>query len=175
MEAIARSVARRYGRQCWWADRDDLMQEACLAVLAASAFFDPRVGVPRSAYLRRAARLAVGKFLWRESSPVHAPYGAAAGLFRAEVTEALADDGGTPDEEAHRERWFARVQARLHELASGDPAVALGLEVILLEIPLSEYARRSGLTWREVFNCRRAAWRAAASDPELFSLWADRP
>ena len=43
---VAEVAARRAKRKCWWADLDDLRQEAALAVHQAAGTFDPGVGVP---------------------------------------------------------------------------------------------------------------------------------
>jgi DNA-directed RNA polymerase specialized sigma24 family protein len=175
MESVVQSVARGYCRRSWWAERDDVEQEARLAVLDARPHWDPRVGVPLSAYLRKAVRRTVGRYLWALSSPVKARYGEGAGLHRAPVEDVFADPRPAPDEEADRERWHARVLARLYEIASSDPCAGIGLEVMLLEIPVREYAARTGLTRREVYACEKVARSIVSEDPELFGLWSNRP
>lgn len=174
-ESVVRGVSAYYRRRVWWVEREDIEQEARLAVLAAAPYFDQRVGVPRSAYLRTAARRAVGRSVWAMSSPVKAAYGKARGLHRAPLNDNIKDERSAPDEAVDREMWRARVLARLHEIASADPVVAIGLEVLMLEVAPREYAARSGLSRAEVYACTVEARHTAGNDPELFALWAARP
>lgn len=67
--SIAKKAARSYAR-CWWADRDDLVSEASVAVLQAHKTWDPEVGVPWEQYARIAAVRRLRQYLWAESAPV---------------------------------------------------------------------------------------------------------
>lgn len=69
---VATKVARRYARRCWWADEEDLRQEAMVAALEClkEGRWDPEVGVPLNAYAWRACVNHLRSYLWRQSSPV---------------------------------------------------------------------------------------------------------
>lgn len=82
---IAKKAAQSYAK-CWWADRDDLVSEASVAILQAHKTWDPEVGVPWEQYVRIAAIRRLRQFLWHESSPVsgglHDPRKNIAGVIR---------------------------------------------------------------------------------------------
>ena len=67
---VVKRVAARYRAKCWWADLDDLQQEAWVAVLEAQQTWDPNRGVPLHAYAWQSASRRIGNYLWEQSTPV---------------------------------------------------------------------------------------------------------
>ena len=89
---IAESTARGYVRRCWWADEDDLQQQAWLLLFETEArgTFKPEVGVPLPAYLYRAAGLGVRRYLLQQSNAVTVPINKL-GLIATERAELRSD------------------------------------------------------------------------------------
>ena len=106
---VVRRVASRYQARCWWADLDDLKQEAWVAVLEAKETWDPNFGVPLHGYVWRAASRRLGNYLWEQSVPVSAwkRHGnLLRGVKRASV-EVLDHVEADPPGEAERvEQWW---------------------------------------------------------------------
>lgn len=174
--ALAKSVAAAYRRKVWWADREDLEQEAALQIVDAERNFDPRVGVPRTAYLRRAAVLGCRNALLAASAPVSARRKEELkGLHRAPLTDEHVDPAPGPEEEVGRARWLNAVADRLFALAMEDEEVAVGLQMLRMEVQPSTYAERSGLPRKVLYRCRRKAKEAVARDRQLFELWDCAP
>lgn len=68
---VANRAAGRYARRVFWADIEDLRQEAFMAAIeCATRWYDPQCGVPLAGYAWRAAVLHLRKWCWRNSSPV---------------------------------------------------------------------------------------------------------
>lgn len=171
IEGIAKSVARAYRRKVWWADFEDMSQEAFAEMRKAEPLWDARVGIPKSAYLRRVAVLAVRKMLWKQSAPVSGRgERELRGLMRAEMTE-MGSSGQPPDEEVNEKRWHERVAERLRELADRDPSVREGLAMLLGEESPMEREAASGVARVELYRHRRRARRAVLNDPVLFELF----
>jgi len=65
---VVEDVVSRYARKCWWADREDLMQEAETVRCEVE-----QRGCPGDAYLRTSVARHLATYLWGLSSPVSAP------------------------------------------------------------------------------------------------------
>jgi len=178
---VADSVARAYLRRCWWADLDDLRQEALLACTQAERTWDPKVGVPLTAYVRRAAVLAVRRWLWRQSAPVSASWHKLpelAGLHRAPMDQAPPSDPAAPwaDEVLHDSRWQKAVRQRVEELlASGlrTGESLLALPVLLDGVAPSEVAREQGVPIAQVYRARRQATLLISQDLQSYRFWKE--
>jgi len=174
---IAKAVAARYARRCWWADRDDLVSEATFGVLEARRTFDPQVGVPFDGYAAKAAAHKVGAYLWRQSSPVSggmgdprkniagvhaAPTSAIDGLSNEhDITQAL-------DEEAYQ----LRVRRRLRRLAERSLDGDLAIEVMVRGKTSGEVIRETG---RDAYRAVELLRRKAKNDYGLYKLWRMGP
>lgn len=171
---IAKKVARRYARRCWWASREDLEQEASLAVMQAARTFDPHVGVPFKGYAHRAAVNALGPYLWRQSSPVSETFHrlkTLAGVVHTELKEAyhLASPD-RPDLMLEEAQWRQQVRERVLALAQETPDGQLAMALLL-----------EGEAAAEDDQPRQSVYRASARirgkiriDWELYSLWKER-
>ena len=187
INAISMKVAIRFKRKCWWADVEDMAQEARTACVAAVPNWDVAVGVPLEAYLWRVCVLSIRRFCWLESSPVtggmHDPTKNRAGV-RVTIAEDNPAEGQAygvvlMSEAAHLDNvvddatWSARVTARLMELADDDEDLN-GLHVILGKHPASQVAESLGVAEHSV---RRGANRMRSRverDDVLFHLMGEK-
>jgi hypothetical protein len=122
-DRLARLAARRYKRRCWWADEDDLKQEAWRAILGASRTFDPTRGTPLGAYLWASCMRWLRGVVLKASAPVSAGWGSIgelAGLLRAEVPVGLACSNATPEEIASSREWRRQLRNELLAVAGDD-------------------------------------------------------
>lgn len=78
LKAVVVEAVKRYSRRCWWADQEEMKQEAWLVALSASRTFKAETwGDSHVAglywYAWRAVVIQLRNYLWRQSAPVHAP------------------------------------------------------------------------------------------------------
>jgi Sigma-70 region 2 len=185
---IARAVAARYKRRCWWADAQDLASEASQAVLEAQERFDPQVGIPFSSYAARAASYAVQDYLWKQSSPVsgggHDPRRCIAGVHRAPLDAPLraGPDGAArvrpelwvwdddPLVEAELEAWRLSVRERIRVLAEQVKDGDLAVEVMVRGRAPQEVIRETG---RNAHRAVERVRRMMREDYPMWSLWME--
>lgn len=173
MASIARRAAARYARRCWWADKQELEQEAWVAMLRARKTFDPQVGVPFGGYAWRAVVVSLSSYLWRQSAPVsagdrdleelagihRAPLEAAANVAQALDVEELVD--------CVRRARLVRDVIDLHDEDGHARAVLLG------ERRPQEVARESAGDVSQVYRSTQRARSALGTDAELWYAWRD--
>ncbi len=128
----AQKAARCYKRRCWWAEVEDLEQEAVRAQLEALPKFDPTYHIDQNAYLWIVALYSVRRFVLHASSPVsgskHRPENMI-GMHRAALEE-CADMGAFDhtEDEVLRVLFAQRVRARVCSLLEAEDAeFALGV------------------------------------------------
>lgn len=189
VKRIAKAVSKRYANRCWWADPEDMEQEACIAVIKAHKTWDPQVGVPFVGYATRAANKTVHDFLWRESSPVtgglHDPEKNIAGVLRAPLPDESpkADDKkpsfvptslATVDNTAAQlddVKWRLSVRRRVRQLAArttnGDAAV----EVLIRGRAPSEVREELG---GDVYRATELVRRQVRNDSVSYKLLKKR-
>jgi len=196
-EQLVNDVAKKYKRDSWWADMDDLRQTGHLALIRARETFDSAVGVPADAYFRTAIASAMVRVLWEDSSPVsggkHRPREAYAGLQRASLIQEdgefrpFASNARPADVALDEGYWRANVRRSLIELADGDESLVAGLlgeataEEIAEERPRqSIFVHRHCVVMRkhdrvEEVRCELAKLRARARiDEPLYKLARER-
>ena len=171
---IAREVARRYKRRCWWADVDDMAGQASVAILEAQRTWDPQVGVPLEGYVRRAAVLSVKGLLWRTSSPCSGGLGDPrrnlAELRRVPDDHAPATARPDMEGKIDTERLCARVRARVAELAARTRDGQRAVPVLVGETTASDGPREERVaTYKAVELVRRKA----RADAEMYRLWSE--
>lgn len=168
---VARKVAARYKARCWWADKDDLVQEATWAVLNAQQRFDPDKG-SWEGYAWRAAMQWLRGVVWKASAPVSASFHKLTeleGLVRAPVDDALhkVSPELPPDEAYENEAWRADVRGELRILVEdfAGPLRGAVLSVMLDEREHDDAAREFGLETKAVRRgVRHATERARESN-----------
>lgn len=142
MQAVVDQVANSYARRCWWAELDDLKQEAWGAVLSAHKSWQPTRG-PLRPYIYRAAALALRRWTLNNSSPVSAPWrdvDGLRGLLRAPVEEVA----GVPLDALVGEAAVdsGRLTRHMNYLIGADAEV---VPVVLGEASPLAVSRRTGL------------------------------
>jgi hypothetical protein len=170
-DRIVSKVAAAYARKCWWADPDDLVQVGREAALRAARTFDPRVGVPETAYLRRSVAFAIRGWLWHESAPVSGgTQDQRRGLHRAPIED---EDGPlipcgvpSPEELAEEKRYIEALRARMEEACAYDPHARSGLRSLLRDV----YPAESGESAHDGYKARGAARRCLRDDPVLWRM-----
>ncbi len=190
LDRVAKKVSHFYARRCWWADPNDLLQEARLAVERAKRTFDPTRG--DLGYFYRAAKLAVANSLWRDSSPVsgdvYRPKGLE-GKHRVELTERveeLALDPPTfridlkmgppsPELTVDTVRWRVRLQIRVRELLEDNTdTLTLAYPVLVEDQKPAEVAKREGVPVRRVYLATQRARYRISGDETINQIWSDR-
>lgn len=179
---VVSEVVSAYAKKCWWADVNDLRQEAWIAVMESRATWDPAKGSIKP-YASVAARRAVGTFLVRASAPVSASWHerhALYGLQRApaEEIEARLDrhpalprggapsDRGWADEVLDDRRWRLRVLGRLLAVVGTEDEA--GLDKIVGRL------RRIGRLPNWLLESMERVKDKIRNDDELRALWAER-
>lgn len=180
---VVDEVTRRYrsrmraAANVWWADVDDMKQEAWLAVLEAQQTHDPARGVELSWYAWRAALYAVKNMTWRMSSAAHVPQKKqqlARELRRVPVDNEAPAIDRTADEKLHDLRWQKAVEQQVNQaLLQAPHGAALKRILINGEKPV-DVAADLGMDvtalWRATGNVRRRM----KIDPLLQEVMAGR-
>lgn len=169
---IARAVARRYKKKCWWANVDDMTSEASVAILESAANWDPQVGIPIDGYVARAAALRVRDYLWRQSSPVsgglHNPRELIAGVHAAPLDEDIVQHEESVESQLDKMQWRLRVRDRLRQLAERTRDGELAAEVLVRGRPSGEVIAETG---RDVYGAVHLVRRKVRTDAMLYKLW----
>lgn len=167
-EQIATSVAKRYKRRCWWADLEDLINEAYAAVLSAKEKADSTR--PWEPYAYTAAMHAVRSYLWQNTSPVNETCKKVdnlRGAHRAELTEDIELQRPSAYELLTRHQWLQRVKQRLEELSVVVPDGNDALDFILDEDKRAADYGDPAI----VYKASSALRRHISRDTELYELW----
>lgn len=176
LDAMALRVARRYQRRCWWADVEDLYQEAWLAISMARRSFDPEYGVPFIGYATRAAYRWLRGVLWKASAPVSGRCEQLRGLHRAPLDEL---DGfiieETPESLYAFSQWCERVrevtEEALDELEELDKQTTADL--VAKETRPRHVAVKTDRPVEEIYRLKARAELELASSPALRRLWKE--
>lgn len=166
----ADKVAKRYKRRCWWADVEDLRQEAIVQQLDAWRRFDVSQGVALEGYLFRVAVYAARRALLKASAPVSASHrlDVLVGLYRAPVQE---DSAGIAKDAEHA--FFARqVEDRLVRCLGADRA-AFTISMIVEGWSVREVAEANNVTSKDVTQELARAQGMMRADSTLHLLWRE--
>lgn len=175
---IADQVARRYAAKCWWADLNDLRQEAWVAVLEAEQTWRPDGGASRATYAHRAAVLRLRDYLWRASKPVTGPRGRGERLrgLRAAPDAVLTwHEAPDPLEVERAERWWAELRELVTAVVLHDRHGKIAARALLGPETAIEIARDIGRSTSLVYERSRQARRRIAEDAELRRAYATGP
>jgi len=168
---IARAVAARYRKHCWWADFDDLVQTASVAVLEARVTFDPQVGVPFAGYASRAASRQVSEALWRASTPLsgglHDPRKHIAGVHAEQLEDKHLANQTNPGEVLDDIAWRLKVRRRVRKLAKRTRDGDLAEAVLLHGRTPGDLIRETG---RDVYGAVELTRRKVKRDAPLYRL-----
>jgi len=178
VNSVAARAAKIYARRCWWAEEDDLRQEALAVAHASRRTFDERVGVPFSAYAWRACVLHLARYLWRNGAPVSAPdhrLRELRGAHRSSLSE-YVDLGPNVGALIDDHRWHLRVREQLTFLlqqhGEGDARVAS--RTLLDEEKAAAVAADEGIPVTRVYRIAARAKRLLAANALLHELHTER-
>lgn len=178
--ATAAKAARRYARKVWWADEDDLRQEAALAALQATREggpYDPETGVPVGAYVWRACVLHLRAYLWQQSAPVNETDHKLAtlrGVHRLELNESLASADVDAYELLSEKEWTEEVRSQLDYLLNKRGAGKHLARVLLNEESPTHVAHEAGIPIDDLYILTKKTRRDIASNAYLFHLLRNR-
>ena len=181
LDDVAERVARKYARKCWWADIDDLRQEARLACTLAERNWENEVGVPLDAYAWLCAWRSVGRWLLKNSSIASAGWhsvGELANLCSVPVDEEACDLAPWADAVLDDKRW--REGVREHVLAllawggMSHTDQRLALEVLVQGRTPSEVALSKAVPVAQVNKARRRAACLVLRDLQCYRFWRER-
>jgi DNA-directed RNA polymerase specialized sigma24 family protein len=169
---VVNGVVKRYAARCWWADPDDLRQEAWIAAMEAHKGWNPEKG-PIGPYAHVAVRRAVAAFLLHETSPVSSSWHERHNLvpLQRSGVDALEATASSPeatwaDELLDDARWHVRVLARLLDLLG--PEGENDLDLLVGE------TKRVGRPPFWLLDLTEAQRACIAQDPELRVIWEER-
>ena len=124
MDAVD-AVVNRFAKKCWWADKDDLYQEAIIVEMQVR-----ERGCPSDVYLQKCVAKRLSSVLWEMSSPVSAPKDKRKqklnGLFRAELTDTLYSHEFDVEDHVLLKRALERVEGRMPHLFDVASQVLMG-------------------------------------------------
>lgn len=169
LAVIVNECVRYYARKCWWAEEEDLRQEAWIAAHEARKTWDPARG-KIAPYASTAIRRALGTFLIRASSPVSSSWHARHELIAlkpapVEVLELFPCAATWADELLDEKRWRVRLWARIIALVdAGDT----DLDYLLGE------TKRVGRPPAWLLEAVTDAKERLAADDELRAIWNER-
>lgn len=181
LNVIAAKAAARYARLVFWADIEELRQEAMVAALTATrpgGPYDPECGVPLSAYVWRACILHLRAWCWKQSAPVHAPHHKLAqlkGIHREEITETTSITHVDPFALLHEKRWVEDVQSQVdHVLDRLGPDSGLAARTIVLDEAPAHVAEDLDVAIEHVYRVTRVGRRLLADNALLYTLLKER-
>lgn len=176
LDEVAEKVARRYCRRCWWANFDDVKQDAWHAIVQATRPFDPDYGLPFEAYAMRAAFRWVRGPLWKESSPVSSSnLDKLRGLHRAPIEAIETHEApNDPEREVALLEWRRHVAKIInHEVSVIDVPMSAVIDVITKERKAAEVASELNISVGQVYRAVARARDEIASSRKLYEEWRE--
>jgi DNA-directed RNA polymerase specialized sigma24 family protein len=181
LQGVASRAAARYARRVFWADPEDLKQEAMVAALtAAKRSFDPSCGVPLEAYAWRACMLHLRAYCWRQSSPVsetdHELHNLR-GVHRLSLdkagTEHLSTGEAFLDDQVSSKMLNDLIREQIDYLFDKSPHAGVARRVLIDEMPARHVAEEFSLPVVQVYRIARRARVLLSENAMLFELWRD--
>lgn len=188
-QRVVDEVARSYRRRCWWADVEDLRQEAFLELAKSLPKRDRSQAL--APWVRTIAMRAMRNLLWRASTPCSAPQHPEAHhveVLRTQQRAAPPPEGAPvpvdgPDPQLVAEdhpsaealvmgkRYVLHLRAELHRVLLRNEHGHLALEVLLYDASAPEVAEREGVEVTKVHRAIAAARRRITHDATLRAMW----
>lgn len=172
---MARKVAYKVARRCWWADHEELVQAALLQVVKGYANFDPAIQC-FDAWCGEVCRRAVYRSLIRASAITsghqHSP-SSVRGVLResVEMLESFHASHETPDAAYAHARNVANIRTGLLEALGNEGSVEFALAVLGGEWSAAELAEANGLPVEDVYATTSKVRRRIERSGVLYRLW----
>jgi DNA-directed RNA polymerase specialized sigma subunit len=165
---IAMSLAKRYKRRCWWANIDDLFQEAYRTGLDAQRTWDSEGSVNFQWYAWRAMAYELRKFLWKNSSPLSCSshnFDKIKGIHRVELKDSIESEINI-EKELYQKEISSEVRQRLIELLESND-----IEVIqvLLKTKEANQTKDPRATAKAVSRLRNKV----KKDYKMYDIWKE--
>lgn len=166
LREVAKRVAMRYALRVWWADREEMEQEAWVAILEAARTWKPDGGASLRYYVERAAVLRVRRFLWKMSAPVSGPVRnpeKLRGLHRAPL-EAAPE---SPDDGIEEQMWWNQLTERMKEVIESGSHAVIVAKVLLEGVRPRHLAAETGVPVHRIWRYTSDARKRLKHDDEL--------
>lgn len=177
---VARKVANHYARKCWWAEFDDLYQEARIACLQAERCWSEEVGVPLDAYCWVCAKRAVSRWCLRNSSIASASWrdvGELANHRREQLHDSNPDLAPWAEQLLHDKRWRESVRGQVMAVLRNGGLRSLdrrlALEMLVAGYTTKEVAEAYALPSTRVSRAGRQARRLLCNDLQCYRFWKE--
>ena len=181
---LSSEVAWKYKRRCWWANLDDLKQQASMAICEAENTYDPEIG-DFGGYAYKACQYAISRYLWCSGKPVEHQHRPARLRDVSSIETDASPNGGmhcrqrvltdlifeswdnSYFEQDWRERVRARVMLLVRHIEDGD----LAFRVLFNDETPSDVLFDD--TTR-VYHAVQRVKVAISGDIEMYRLWRDQ-
>lgn len=170
-ESVVHGVAHWYAARCWWADLNDLKQEAWVAVLDAQqrGTYRPARG-SKAAYYQRVAVFCLKEYLWRQSSPVTGRRGHGkkmAGMHRAPIGALHAHEAAVAAEMEAIEQWWAGMSEAVRQLVRNGNGGDIAARVLLAREKPADIATELRCPVHRVWRASSQARKRIKADLDL--------
>lgn len=180
MGRIAHDVAWKYAERVWWADVDDLEQQAWIVILDVKKNWAPtdRYGeIDRSRFegwAYRAAFRQVSRYLWSESAPVGGGRDRdLEGLHRVELNSERVDPGADVERQYHLAELRDKIRKRIFELCGQTSFTEATVLVLLDGDRPKELAGERGLEVRHIYYSNEWVKMKIVGDKKIRELAAE--
>ena len=168
---ISTQVAARFARRCWWADKQDLTNQAYACVLSVKLNTKPD-NFAAAAYT--AASRHLGRYTARQGSPVSVGRDSWVKQLVGTTSQEVYDDSWTSAHTPEDTYGLAEVQARLRErifaLCGRDPSVEASILVLMEDRTPSEAAAETGVDVRRVYKANEWVRASVRTDDTMRHL-----
>lgn len=156
MARIAKDVAWKYARRCWWQDRQEIEQQAWTVVLEVKKHHAPRDAAGEidrnifGAIAYKAAMRQLSRWMWRESSPVSTTDHDVKNMgdaFRAPTTklERAEFSPPSPEDLVDEKRLLKALTKRVYELCGNTLYVRATMLILMEGEKPAEIAKALGI------------------------------
>lgn len=176
---VARSVARRYKRQCWWAEEAEMVAIAVSEMVKGYPNYNPHAASLRQWCWGVSAR-AMMRYLVRNSSITsghqHAGTASVKGLRRAPIADAVTGEEvlvgiARPDRAYQDAERQARIRRRVVEVLGSEASANFAMGLWGDGFTVAEIAKAHGMRQGDVRDIAQRVQYALAQDEELRALW----
>lgn len=169
MQKVVDKVAHWYSARSWWADLNDLKQEAWVAVLESRRTYNPELGAEEP-HARKAAWYRVRDYLWTHSAPVtgRKHHGECLrGMHRAPLTSLVRHTAYDPMEDPEIELWWAEMSQIVRQVVRSGHNGEIAERVLIHREKPAAIAAALGCPIHRVHRASSDARKRVKNDMEL--------